>query len=214
MGRTFIAVVMTATMFPIGLSGIQKSVDQQIEEAVNPLSRGDRGAATVLGYTSGSDTLEVIRPGTNEFICLADEPGTDRFMVSCYHKTLEPFMARGRELRGQGLSRDDARDQRDRELAAGSVPIGRASLISLIGRINPETGQPDSVNALRVLYLPNATIEETGLARSGRGGAPWLMEPGTPRAHLMIPGERRPFKRQGRRRGGRRDAGPKKIGQI
>ena len=127
-------------------------------------------------------------------------------MVSCYHVDLDPFMARGRELRASGLSRDDANAQRDRELERGTLQVANAALISLIGRINPETDQPDSVNALRVLYMPHATLEGTGLPASGRGGSPWLMMPGTARAHLMMPGERRAFPgriRGGRRRGGR-----------
>lgn len=189
-----------------GALAAQRPVDLQIEEAVDPLPRGLRNGATVLGYLSGSTTLAVIREGDNAFICLADEPGSDRFQVSCYHRALEPYMARGRELRAQGLSRDESRERREREILAGTLPMAMATLYSLYGTINPVTGRPDSVNTLRVLYMPYATIEDTGLPPSGAGGRPWLMSPGSPRAHLMIPGERRVFPDKRRRRD-RRDPG-------
>ena len=34
--------------------------------------------------------------------CLANSPGVDRWHVACYHRSLEPFMARGHELRAAG----------------------------------------------------------------------------------------------------------------
>jgi hypothetical protein len=37
-----------------------------------------------------------------------------------------------------------------------------------------------------VLYWPGATPETTGLPTKGRRGEPWLMDAGTPGAHVMI----------------------------
>ena len=37
-----------------------------------------------------------------DLICLADDPKIDALSVACYHKDLEPFMARGRELDADG----------------------------------------------------------------------------------------------------------------
>ncbi|HSM64226.1 MAG TPA: hypothetical protein VK833_09845, partial [Gillisia sp.] len=36
-----------------------------------------------------------LREGDNQFIVLADNPKQDEFNAACYHKDLEPFMARG-----------------------------------------------------------------------------------------------------------------------
>lgn len=202
-GKSLWPVVITASL---GLSSslpAQPPIPRQIEEAVDPLPRSLRADATVMGYRAGSSRLEIIRPGTNDFICLADEPGSQRFLVSCYHRSLEPYMARGRELRAEGLTRQESRDQRIKEIDQGHLVITMAALYSLYGTINPASGWPDSVNTLRVLYLPYATLEDTGLPASGAGGRPWLMSPGSPRAHLMIPGERRAFPDKPRRRRGR-----------
>jgi len=190
--RWWLGTLVLSLALSAGL-GAQRSMARQIEDAVNPLPQGERAGARVLGYRPGQSTLTVIREGTNHFVCLADRPGDDRFQVSCYHRALEPFMARGRALRAEGLNRHEVMERRNREIEEGRLPMVSAMLISLFGRINPATGRPDSVNTLRVLYLPGATPEETGLSTSGRGGIPWLMNPGTPRAHLMIPGERRRF---------------------
>ena len=46
--------------------------------------------------------LVVIRTGKNDLICLADDPKQPGLNVSCYQKDLEPFMARGRQLKLEG----------------------------------------------------------------------------------------------------------------
>lgn len=188
---------------PLALAS-QKPPAQQIREATRPLPRDQRDDATVLGYRSG-DTLEVLREGSNHFICLADPPGDDRFQVSCYHRSLEPFMARGRELAAQGVGRGERNRIRNEEVAAGRLAMPMAAMISMFGDLREGQDRPDSVNILRVLYLPYATAEGTGLPLAGRGGGPWLMDEGTPRAHVMIPQGRRAFDDRGRRRRRRRD---------
>jgi hypothetical protein len=179
--------------FPGAAAAQAKPVDQQIMEAVNPLAEGDRDGATVMGYREG-ETLEVIRQGTNHFVCLADPPGDEQFQVSCYHRDLEPFMARGRELRLAGKGMAEVRQMRASEIEAGTlkIPYG-ASMYSLFGSVNPETGRPDSVSMLQVIYLPYASPESTGLSSQRRGNAPFLMDPGQHRAHLMIPAGTRKF---------------------
>ena len=75
---------------------------QQIAAAVLALPPGLRADATVLGY--GADgKLVKIRKGTGSMICLANDPKGEDFHVSCYHNSMEPFMARGRALRASGV---------------------------------------------------------------------------------------------------------------
>jgi hypothetical protein len=61
-----------------------------------------REGATVLGY-SPQDDLVRLREGKNELNCLANDSSKNRFSVACYHRDLEPYMARGRELLGTGF---------------------------------------------------------------------------------------------------------------
>src|SRR5688500_13898844 len=77
------------------------SPEWQIKTAVLAAPKADREAATVLGYDA-SGAVVTLRQGTNSFICLADDPKGRGFSVACYHKDLEPFMARGRALAAQG----------------------------------------------------------------------------------------------------------------
>ena len=37
-----------------------------------------------------------------------------------------------------------------------------------------------------VVYVPYATAESTGLSTKSKKGEPWLMDAGTPGAHIMI----------------------------
>ena len=80
------------------------STQIKLAELAAPLEK--RSGATVLGFDA-SGKLAILRQGTNEMICLADDPRQKGFSVSCYHKDLEPFMQRGRELKAEGKSQAD-----------------------------------------------------------------------------------------------------------
>jgi hypothetical protein len=58
----------------------------------------------VIGYNLAGEFV-TLREGDNEFIVLADNPKQDGFSAACYHKDLEPFMARGRALREEKKSK-------------------------------------------------------------------------------------------------------------
>ena len=75
----------------------------QIKTAVLAAPQEQRENATVMGY-SPEGVLVVLRKGSNEMICLADDPNQKGLNVSCYHKDLESFMARGRVLKKEGRS--------------------------------------------------------------------------------------------------------------
>ncbi len=160
-----------------------------IETAVLPLPEEFRADATVLGFT-GPNTVKVLRQGTGAMICLADDPAP-RFHVACYHKSLEPFMARGRDLRASGIPADSAAMIRNAEVKYGALPMpSRAALWQLTGpagSMNWETLTPDStVRSLYVVYIPGATGASTGLPEKPARDTPWVMFPGTPRAHIMF----------------------------
>ncbi len=185
------------TALPAGLAGQVKSVDRQIAEAVTALSEGERAEATVYGYRAGSKLATIIRRGSNNFVCLADVPGDERFQVSCYHKGLDPFMALGRELRAEGMEQTDVMQHRIDAIQAGKLVIPPNSILYShfgVGDIDSITGVPDSVATLSVLYVPGATATSTGLPeRPGGTGEPWLMQSGMHRAHIMIGGPRKAF---------------------
>ena len=192
-----VLAAMAATLVglsPSNVSAQAKPIATQIAEAVFALPEVDRAGAQVWGWRGDAEAMEIIREGTNNFVCLADKPGDQRFSTSCYEKQLDPFMVRGRELRAEGKGTGEVRRIRRSEIEAGTLALPDSSrLTSLRGQINPATGRPDSVSVLRVLYLPNATAESAGVPASAPRGEPFLMEAGTYRAHLMMPSGRIPF---------------------
>ncbi len=93
--------------------------------AVLPIAEADRAGATILGYEDGG--LVTLRESDGAFICMADNPSTDGFKVLCYHKSLAPYMERGRELRVGGITGKANMEQRWEEIEAGELDkIGRA----------------------------------------------------------------------------------------
>lgn len=160
----------------------------QIAAAVTPLPEELRAGATVLGYR-GADTLVTLRQGTNDMICLAPEPGATRFHSACYHKAMEPFMARGRALRRQGVKGAQVDTIRFAEVKRGTLAVAKQpSMLYQIfgGTFDETTGKVSDGSWLYVTYIPFATPESTGLSAKPSDKSPWLMFPGTPKAHIMF----------------------------
>ena len=164
------------------------SPDDQIAAAILPLPADARPTATVLGY--GTDgKLIALRKGTGAMVCLADDPKIAQFHVACYHDSMEPFMARGRELRTSGVTGTQVDSVRFREAKSGTlkIPNHPASLYSLTGgAFDPATKTAPGARWLYVVYIPYATGATTGLSEKPQQGAPWIMFPGTPKAHIMF----------------------------
>ena len=154
--------------------------------------RSSEQQSTVLGYRENG-ILEVLRKGTNNMICLADNPETDGFSVSAYQSDLEPFMERGRSLKAEGLDFKTIFDIRESEAKSGMLKMPtRATLYVLSGDINAQTQEIENTYLRYVIYIPFATPESTGLpTKPSIPSEPWIMDPGTHRAHIMISPERK-----------------------
>jgi len=169
----------------------------QIAGALSAVPEDRREGATVLGYSPAGE-LVTLREGSNELLCLADKPGDERFHVACYHRSLEPYMKRGRALRAEGVESADSFRIRHEEADAGSLemPQAPAALYNLGGPLSifdPATGEVTGGNWVWVVYTPWATEEGTGLPTTPQApGAPWIMRPGTASSHIMIVQPREP----------------------
>jgi hypothetical protein len=176
-------------MMVAALSARAQSPSVRIAAAVSPAPSPFRAGATVLGYDSAG-TLVTLRKGTNDVICLADDARVKYFHVSCYFKALEPFMARGRELRAKGLSSDSADSVRAREIRAGALamPKSPTALYQYAAkRADVTDSNVKNASYLYVVYMPYATPTSSGFTADPlTDGGPWLMYPGKPWAHLMI----------------------------
>jgi hypothetical protein len=179
------AMAQTATL-PIHYP----TAERQIAAAVTPLPEPLRKGARVLGYNE-SGKLVTLRSGTNDMVCIADDPSGKNFHVACYHKSLEPFMARGRELHALKKSREAIDSVRMRDIRTGryAMPSKAAALYQYFAprdSVDDATGTVKGAQYLYVVYTPYATYKTTGITENPLEGGPWIMFPGKPWAHLMI----------------------------
>ena len=191
----FSVFILVATLVAHGICSAQSttglSSSEQIKAAVSPAPAALQDGAQVMGFNEEGN-LVTLREGANQLICLADDPEQSNFHVACYHKDLAPFMERGRELKAQGLSRTKIDSIRRAEIKAGKIDLPRKpmALYSLTGSqdaFDYDTGKINNASPLYVIYVPFATEVTTGLAtKPASKGAPWIMEPGTPWAHIMV----------------------------
>jgi len=171
--------------------GQTQSAEIQIKGALLAAPEEKRAGAMVYGYDAKGAFI-VLRKGTNELICLADNPSQKGFSVSCYHKDLDPFMARGRDLKAEGKSFQEIFDIREAEAKSGKLLMPKqASNLQVYSAAeeayNPTTGEVTKGKFRYVVYIPWATAASTGLPTKPEApGMPWIMDPGTHRAHIMI----------------------------
>lgn len=176
-------------LFASTLAAAEVSLPEtQIRAAILAAPSELREGAAVLGYNAKGE-LVPLREGKNELICLASDPAKSSFSVACYHRELEPYMARGRELLAQKVTGQQRNDIRWKEVAEGKLSLPREprTLYVLTGTgFDAASGKVTDPYLRWVIYVPFATPQSTGLSTKASDGAPWLMSPGTAGAHIMI----------------------------
>jgi hypothetical protein len=107
----------------------------------------------------------------------------------CYNKSLAPRRDLEAKLHAQKKTDAEVRQAVDAAVKAGTLPPPPKAMMAYRG-----FDKSDRIQNLWVMSLPNATPESVGVstasqrdaALTGRG-LPWMMLPGTPGAHIMIP---------------------------
>src|SRR6266700_3439634 len=98
--------------------------DVQIAAALLAEPADLREGAAVLGYNSQGELVK-LREGKNELVCVANDPSKTSFSVACYHRDLEPYMARGRELLARKITGQQRNEMRWKEVAEGRLSLPR-----------------------------------------------------------------------------------------
>ncbi|NIJ55705.1 hypothetical protein [Dyadobacter arcticus] len=190
MSKTFFSLIAVCLALRVAGQSVP-SADVQIKTAVLAAPSEKQAGAKVYGYTPDG-TFGILRNGSNDFVCLADDPKKDEISASCYPATLDPFMERGRMLAKEGKNPKEIFDIREKEVKDGklSMPKQSTTLYVLSGskdNYDPATGALKNSYLRYVVYIPFATSESTGLPlKPDMPGMPWIMDPGTHRAHIMI----------------------------
>jgi hypothetical protein len=167
------------------------TVQQQIALAVLPMPKVFQADATVLGYNAKHQLVK-IRDGKGVMTCLAPDPKDEKlFHVACYHNSLEPFMARRRALRASGAIENVVDSMSYAEIQSGKLPMPKqAALWQMTGPYSAVDIKNATVSSavmpMYVVYTPYATAASTGLPDQPVAKGPWLMLPGTPKAHIMF----------------------------
>jgi hypothetical protein len=163
----------------------------QIKTALMAAPDEKKDGAMVYGYTSSGEWT-VLRKGTNDLICITDDPAGKGFSVACYHDSAEPFMERGRQLKKEGKGFQEIFNTRESEGKSGKLKLPKDGstlyvLTAEAENYNHQTGDVKDTYLRYVVYIPWATSESTGLPlKAYAPGMPWIMDPGTHRAHIMI----------------------------
>lgn len=187
--------ILSFLMFILCLQSYGQSIvpsnEAQIKSAVLAAPADKRDSATVYGYSDKKEFI-ILRNGTNELICLADDPAQPEFSVACYHRDLQPFMQRGRDLKKMGRTHQQIFEIREKEAKSGELKMPKqpTTLYVLSAKdadFNKTTGEVVNGYLRYVVYIPFATAESTGLpVKPEAPGMPWIMFPGTHGAHIMI----------------------------
>ena len=196
--KTLLALLLCLLLVPKIAPAQTLSREMDIASALLAAPEDRRAGAKVLSW-EGKASAVTLREGTNELTCLANNPNPETrdssmvkipFSVACYHKDLEPFMTRGRELTMSGVKKDRERDQiRAKEVDAGTLEFPREPrmLYVLEGKgFDTATGQVIEPYLRWVVYVAYATAASTGMQVKPALGVPWLMYPGQAGAHIMF----------------------------
>ena len=163
-----------------------QSDQEKIAQAVLPLPEDLRAGATVYEYSPATGERRILRQGSNFVEC--QPKGEDGF-TWCYNKSTAPRRDLQAKLKAQKKSDKEIQDAVAAATKDGTIKAPAWGTMSY--RLSGDEGR---IKLLWVISVPNATPEQVGVSTVSQrdaalkgNGKPWLMLPGTPGAHIMIP---------------------------
>jgi len=183
----FIPLLTTAIVAMCVSGSLLAQSDQAlIAQAVLPLPEDLRADATVYRYDAETGERIVLRQGSNQVEC---RPKDEEGFTRCSPTANASRSDLSAKLRAQDMLDDD--------IDATLVSAEARGLIKprVFGALSYRLyDEPDRIQLLWIISVPNATPEQLGMptgsqrdnSLAGRG-TPWMMNPGTSGAHLMIP---------------------------
>lgn len=162
------------------------AVDAQIAEAVQILPGDLKAGATVVTYDAATGARKVLRQGSNFLEC---QPRMADGFTRCYHKMFGPRRDMEAKLRAEQKTPEQISAAIAAAVKSGQLPPPPPAMMSYRGY-----DKRDRIQNLWVISLPNRTPDSVGVSTASQRdaaleghGLPWMMEPGTPAAHVMIP---------------------------
>jgi hypothetical protein len=167
-----------------------------IAKAVLPLPEDLRAGATIYVYDEKGDR-KILRQGTNMVECMPKSP-EDGF-TRCSNKITADRRDFQAKLKAQKKS-----DKEIQEAMAQAVKDGKIKAAPY-GVLSYRYSDDDKrIKLLWVMSVPMGTPETVGVSTASQRdaalkghGMPWMMLPGTPGAHIMIPINNTPLSNHG-----------------
>ena len=160
---------------------------QMISQALLPLPEDLRATSTVFDYNPDTGERIVLRAGTSDLECRPKDEETG--FTRCYPTASAARRDLSARLTAQGMSGD--------ELQAALAEAERRGQIQprVFGSVSYRLyDKDDRIRLLMVVSVPNATAAQLGMSTGSQRdnalagkGRPWMMNEGTPGAHIMIP---------------------------
>jgi hypothetical protein len=167
---------------PLQPGASQADVDKALIAAPAPL----RDQATVITWKPDF-TYDTLRKGTNHLVCFdrSGFPLQQPFSVEC--TSLGNLDREVQNLKAEALG-----DRSKSEAMLKALEMDGTRAKPEFGSVWYHFSGPDREHVSphhMTIAVPGATGASLGLPENGRGGAVWIMNPGTTTAHLMIPGQ-------------------------
>lgn len=193
MKKSIGVLAMLALASPWVVAAQTQSAEAQIAEAVKILPEDLRAGATVVTYDPATGERKVLRQGTNFIEC---QPRMADGFERCYNKSLAPRRDMEAKLRAEKKTPEQISQAIAEAAKSGTLPAAPKGMMSYRGY-----DKEDRIQNLWVWSTPNSTPESVGVSTASQrdaaikgSGLPWMMLPGTPGSHIMIPINPKPDK--------------------
>jgi hypothetical protein len=166
------AVIGLSLLLPAGALG-----QDAIESAMSAGPVSVSADATILDWE-----MNVLREGTNDWTCLPDRPDTPGNDPWCVTEAWLNFL-------GAYVNKTEPTYD---EIGFAYMLMGDSPVSNSDPYATEETGPEDWVTDLGahlMIVVPDRSLLK-GISTDHLNGGPWVMWPGTPYAHIMIPVEK------------------------
>jgi hypothetical protein len=154
-----------------------------VDKALLAAPAGLKDQATVIKWKSDF-TYDTLRKGTNRLVCfdLSGFPLEQPFSVEC--TSIANIDRKAQNLRAEAVG-----DRKKSEAILSAIEKDGTRVKPEYGSVWYELGGPDQQGARghRMIAVPGATTQSTGLPDNPKQGGAWIMNAGTSTAHIMAP---------------------------
>jgi hypothetical protein len=155
----------------------------EVDKALLAAPAGLKDQATVIKWKSDF-TYDTLRKGTNRLVCfdLSGFPLEQPFSVEC--TSIANLDRKAQNLRAEAVG-----DRKKSEAMLDAMEKNGTRVKPEYGSVWYELGGPDQQSARghRMIAVPDATTQSTGLPDNPKQGGAWIMNAGTLKAHIMFP---------------------------